>query len=39
MAKKEYEDIITLRQWISTQDYQGQYSFGIETLTGFGWTP
>jgi hypothetical protein len=30
---------LTVRQWVGTQDYQGQYSFGIETLNRFGWTP
>jgi hypothetical protein len=29
----------TVRQWISTQNYQAQYDFGIQTLKKFGWTP
>ena|GEM_PF-767033 len=29
----------TVRQWLSTQSYQAQYDFGIQTLKKFGWTP
>jgi hypothetical protein len=39
MEKRKFETIITLRQWLSTQSYQQQYDFGIETLIGLGWTP
>ena len=28
---------LTVRQWLSTQSYQAQYNFGIQTLTKFGW--
>ena len=27
----------TVRQWLSTQSYDAQYKFGIETLKEFGW--
>ncbi|NJM24453.1 MAG: hypothetical protein HC859_01920 [Bacteroidia bacterium] len=30
---------LTVRQWLSTQNYQAQYDFGIQTLRKFGWTP
>jgi hypothetical protein len=29
----------TVRQWLSTQSYQAQYDFGIQTLKKFGWKP
>ena len=29
----------TVRQWLSTQSYDAQYKFGIETLKKFGWKP
>ncbi|WP_197421738.1 hypothetical protein [Prevotella sp. DNF00663] len=29
----------TVRQWLSTQSYDAQYKFGIETLKKFGWNP
>ncbi len=29
----------TVRKWLSTQSYQAQYDFGIQTLKKFGWTP
>lgn len=27
----------TVRQWLSTQSYDVQYKYGIETLKEFGW--
>ena len=29
----------TVHQWLSTQSYDAQYKFGIETLKKFGWKP
>lgn len=29
----------TVRQCLSTQSYDAQYKFGIETLKKFGWNP
>lgn len=29
----------TVRQWLSSQSYQEQYDFGIQTLKRFGWEP
>ncbi len=29
----------TVRQWLSTQSFQAQYDYGIQTLKNFGWTP
>lgn len=28
-----------VRQWLSTQSFQAQYDYGIQTLKNFGWTP
>jgi len=28
-----------VRQWLSTQSFEAQYNFGIQTLKDFGWTP
>ncbi|RFS26231.1 hypothetical protein DVR12_00115 [Chitinophaga silvatica] len=28
---------LTVRQWLSTQSYQAQYQFGIQTLENLGW--
>ncbi len=29
----------TVRKWLSTQSFQAQYDYGIQTLKNFGWTP
>lgn len=29
----------TVRKWLSTQSFQAQYDYGIQTLKNFSWTP
>ena len=38
-SKQPFTGGQTVRQWLSTQSYQVQHDFGIQTLKQFGWTP
>ncbi len=36
-SKFDFTNGKTVREWLSTQDFDFQYSYGIETLRKFGW--
>lgn len=36
-SKQRFTDGMTVREWLSTQSYEDQYSFGINKLIEFGW--
>jgi hypothetical protein len=38
-SKQAFTGGKTVRKWLSTQSFQEQYDFGINTLKQFGWTP
>lgn len=36
-SKQDFTYGMTVREWLSTQSYEDQYSFGINKLIEFGW--